>query len=262
MSLLPQKKTTYTIPPFNEITMVIFGSPGAGKTKFCDGDKGTLFIATEPGQDFTTAAVVDCQDWNTFKNLITEIEIKRQGIREKRFPLSDCPYLTFTIDIVDNLAEQCKTYICKKKNLSHPPANDYGKTWGEITREWKGQISRLMRLGPVRFITHAAKESIELADNSGILHEVTRFVPTFSGSKAAQYLDGIVGAMGYAFINKQGQHCITFRKEPTNGAKDRTDILTKAGNLPLNWDEVAKAYSAIAAKQNIGIESKWRKRNG
>ena len=118
MSLIPKRKTSYPVPPFNEITIMIYGAPGAGKTRFCAGDPNTLFIATEPGQQFTTASVVYCWEWPTFTSVIDEIISKRQAIRNGQMPLEECPYTSFTIDIVDNLAAQCRDYVCKRKGLA------------------------------------------------------------------------------------------------------------------------------------------------
>lgn len=256
MNLIPKQPTSYPIPPLRELTMIIFGAPGSGKTTFCSKDSNTLFIGTEPGQDFTTAAVVPCYNWSTFLGIIKEIKLKRSQIINKQIPVSECPYNNFVIDIVDNLANQCRDFICQKKRISYPPSNDFGKTWSEITQEWKRQITELLMLGNVKFISHCTVQQVELELSNGITEEKDRFVPTFSGSKSAQYLDGIVNAMGFAHVNKQGDHTITFKQTATIGAKDRTNILSKCGTLPLDFSLVNKAYEEKAKELKLTIISK------
>jgi hypothetical protein len=82
--------------------------------------------------------------------------------------------------------------------------------------------------------------------------KVDRFVPTFGGNKAAQYLDGVVNAMGYVSVDKSGRHVITFTKTATIGAKDRTGILSKCGVMPLDWSFVDQAYQQTAS--GLGFE--------
>jgi len=255
MELIPKKPTSYPVPLFREVTMVVFGSPGSGKTTFCAGDDRTLFIGTEPGQEFTTAAVVPCYSWQTFISIIDEVKAKRAKIRAGELPLEACPYVSFVIDIVDNLAAQCRDFVCAKKGLLYPPTNDFGKTWSEFTAEWKKKITELMLLGNVRFISHCSTEDVEVSADNGLNVQVNRWVPTFSGGKPAQFLDGIVNAMGYASVDKSGRHVITFQKTATVGAKDRTGILSKCGVLPLDWKTCEAAYNETAKELGMEVKS-------
>lgn len=254
------KNEQLTVPPLNDLIFLYFGAPGSGKTKLCDGMNDVLFIATEPGHEFTKSAVYKCACWDEFHTLV-------KFLREERAK-GTLKYTAYVIDIVDNLATYCRDYICRQRKLSYPPSNDFGKTWAEIAQLWKNGITALAELGNVVFISHCTTRSIEIEDENGIKAEVDQFIPTFSGSKSAQFLDGIVNAQGYLTTDKKGQHILTFKKSATIAAKDRTDILSRYSfinidwsNGKLGWQILNEAYIQACSKLNLKIESR-RLNNG
>lgn len=173
------------------------------------------------------------------------------------------PIKSAVIDIVDNLHQACMDYVCKAKGIEHPQdANDYGKTWGEVTKEWTKVLRALMGCINVRFISHASMEQVEILNENNLKEEVSRARPTFSGSKAAQYLDGVVSAMGYMMQNGSNRYVITFKQDAKIGAKDRTDILHALGPIVLPDDpnasfaHVAKLYDAQAKKMGFNVQPK------
>lgn len=255
-SLIPDKPKSFPIPPFEELTVLIYGAPGTGKTTFCAGAESTLFLSTEPGTEFLEAASVPVYNWMRFKEVLDELEMKKKAITDGKIPKENWHFKSFVIDIVDNLSAQCRDWVCKQKGLAYPPTNDFGKTWAEITTEWRETIRRLMILGNVRFITHCTTQETETATEDNLVVEVTRHVPTFFGSKPAQFLDGIINAQGFCAVNKKGQHCITFKQTATIAAKDRTGLLASFGTLPLDWNTVKDAYAAKAAEVGKTIISR------
>jgi hypothetical protein len=234
--------------------------PGTGKTKFAASCPNILFLATEPGQQFTTAPVVPIGSWVDFQAAIVGIGQQRDKIRAKQLDLSACPYTAFCVDIIDNLYGHCRDYVCQAKGLDYPPQNDFGKTWQEITREWTKWLASLMQLGNVIFISHSSTVPMETKTESGADASVDVHVPSFSGNKAAQYLDGILNAMGFLSVDASGNHVITFKKTSTIGAKDRTDILATLGSMETNWQTVAESYKKQASKMGLEVRSKKRGR--
>jgi hypothetical protein len=73
MSVIPKRKTMLTVPPFEELTLLIFGKPGSGKTSFCNGDPDTITIAAEPGSEFVETRDVLTRDWVTFQKAVLEV---------------------------------------------------------------------------------------------------------------------------------------------------------------------------------------------
>jgi hypothetical protein len=245
--VIPPPKTELLAPPFEELTLLIFGLPGSGKTRFCAGDKTAIFAATEPGQDFINNPVVKVRTWDTFKSLIYELANLKKA--------SKLTHTGLVIDIIDNLNVYCRDAVCKAKGLTYPSEKDFGKTWAECNKEWKDWLRVAMDIVPVRYITHCTTTLVEVPLASGIKQEVTRYVPTFSGNRAAQYLDGVVSAYGYVTEQLDGTHVITFKQEATVAAKDRTDILAKLGTMPLEWSKVSDAYKVKAQELGFKIVS-------
>jgi len=200
------------------------------------------------------APVITIREWSQFQGSIVGIKQQREKIAAGLLPPEACPYTSFVIDIVDNLHGMCLNHICKAKGITYPPKNDFGKTWKEITNEWTYWLHNLMTLGNVIFISHSTTVGMEIQTESGATAEVDTHIPSFSGNKAAQFLDGILSAMGFLSVDKAGQYVITFRKTSQIGAKDRTDILSKISPLPTNWDHVAKAYEVQALKMGFEIQ--------
>ena len=261
-TLIPKKKDPnlkQIIPPFEDLTMLIFGVPGAGKSCFLGSDPNTLFIGTEPGQDFIKAPSVPVDSWEVFRNLVSESWNYKFNEPWKSDPLyDDLRYNSFVIDIVDNLYDQCLSHVCAAKQPAYPPENDFGKTWREITTEWKTVIGGLMRVGRVRFISHAGTRKDIVINDKGLKVEIDKYVPKFSSGKAAVYLDGILNCMGYIAMDNHGNRTITFKKENHVEAKDRTGILEALGpmNIGLNdgYKTVSDAYRKKAIEMGFEIE--------
>lgn len=250
-SLIPPKRTSFPVPPFENLTMLIFGKPGSGKTRFLAGGPDTLFLATEPGQQCTKATVVDITDWAKFQGVVSELIERRKA--------NNFPFRSVVIDIVDNLNTMCRDWVCAQKGMAYPSEKDFGKTWAECNKTWTQWLGVLMRVTTVRFVTHCGTETVEVQNDAGIREEMERYIPTFSGNRAAQFLDGVVSAMGFITQAKSGQRVITFQQSPRVAAKDRTDILDKLGIIPLpgipddGFKTVAAAYDAKAKELGFTI---------
>jgi hypothetical protein len=108
----------------------------------------------------------------------------------------------------------------------------------------------------VTFITHCTSQTVEYQLDGGLTKEVTRWQPTFKGNKAAQYLDGIVNAIGHVRKTMDGKYTISFRGSPTTAAGDRTGLLESLGELPLVWKDVDASYTEKA--KALGLEIKGR----
>lgn len=251
---IPKAPTEFTVPPFDELTMIIFGIPGSGKTRFTAGCKDTIFFSTEPGQECLKARVMTIKSWDDFRQHCQAVAQAKDSGRDD--------ISTVVIDIIDNLYLFCRDWVCQQKGTAYPSDKDFGRTWSEITQEWTNWMRALLHVVNVRFISHTATRIMEVTNQHGIKEEVDVFMPTFSSNKSAQYLDGVVSAMGFMLKNKLGQHCITFRQTATIGAKDRTDILAKLGDIVLptdpdkGWAYVSAYYAKACEEMGLKIKSR------
>jgi len=262
LDLIAPRLEKLTVPPFGEITMMLFGEPKAGKTRFASGNPGAFFYSTEPGQDYITSPMLYVDDdvlkakgvryhWQVFQIFVREMYLKKKNGMLCKYGINNV-----VIDIVDNLYAQCLTYICGQKNIAYPPENDFGKTWKEIRDEWEAWLRHLMGIVNVTFITHCGETKVEICQG-GLTKEVTRWQPTFKGNKAAQYLDGVVNAVGHVRKDAAGKYTVSFRGAPNTAAGDRTGILDSLGELDLFWNVVATAYESKARDNGLEVKSRW-----
>jgi hypothetical protein len=271
VDLVPGTRDKVAVRPFGELTMMLFGEPKSGKTKFCAGNPGAFFLATEPGQEFVQARQLYlCQElverlqaantnpsvqikyhWQAFQAFVRQVyKDKRDGTLAKK------QITNVVIDIVDNLYAHCLNYVCGIKGIAYPPENDFGKTWKECRDEWETWLRRLMEQVNVTFITHCGQEKVEL-QAAGITKEVTRWQPTFKGNKAAQYLDGVVNAIGHVRKDANGRYTISFKGQPSTAAGDRTGLLEALGDVDLQWSAVEAGYTAKAKELGLEVQSRW-----
>jgi len=246
VGLIPARSEVQMVPDFRDLTITGFGIPGSGKTRFFAGDKDAIFASTEPGQAWVGSRVVPIHTWVTFKNLVVELSNRRKNGN------LDCSAVI--IDIVDNLHIRCLEYVCAQAGCTHPSEKkgDFGFLWSKINKEWTDWIRSLMGITNIHFITHCSKGTAEFTNDHGLLEEITHYAPTFSGNKPAQYLDGIVNAVGFFTKSKDGQHILTFKQEASIAAKDRTDILGSFGPIPLPGPKESFEYVRKIYRQRAG----------
>lgn len=258
----------FPVPPFEELTIVGFGIPGSGKTQFMAGDTKSMFAATEPGQGFIKARVCNIRSWGgneyktdpktghvtmSFKRLVHSIA---EQANKKTLDIS-----AVVIDIVDNLHVLCQDDVCAKQGIAHPSDGAHGKAWAAVNKEWVAWLRSLMDKVTVRFVSHCKSTEIEVENEKKVFETINRSEPTFYSNKAAQYLDGVVNAVGYFHTIGKNRHAVRFQQDVHTAAKDRTDILCHLGtivlpsNPKLGFSHVAKLYREKAQEMGLTIQS-------
>jgi hypothetical protein len=261
------------MPPFEELTKLIYGEAGVGKTSFCDGHENAFFLATEPGHDFVKSPVRYVCGWSAdprgkdeqgrcrrclrgnnqcsdFQSMVRAIWKARQS--------NKWHYKVVIIDIVDNLYAQCLNAVCAAKGIEYPPENDYGKTWKEVRDEWEKWLRILLDQTSVVFVTHCTTDKVDVQAANGVRKEIERRVPTFRGNKPAQFLDGIVNLVGFAHFGATGERQIIFKGDQATTTKDRTSIFEGQPPLPLRWAVIDEFYRKGCEAKGIKIKSKWQ----
>lgn len=250
------------MPPFDEMTKLIYGEPKIGKTHFLSKDPENLFIATEPGHDFVQSGVIQVGRWDNDSPGDADKPSFVQVIRELWCQRKDgtLEYKTASIDIIDNLWDMCTQHVARKSGFEHPGEDKrMGMTWAACTKEWKLQLNRLMGIMNVNFVSHMHDEESEAVGADGIKREFIRHLPKFRGNKASQFLDGVVNCIGYVYRHQSGERVITFEgNNPTLATGDRSGILEACGLMPNDFNIVKECYEKKAIEMGFEIRSKWQ----
>lgn len=239
--MIPIGQKELSVPPLEHLTMMLFGIPGSGKTTLASYAPNTFFLASEPGQDYVRANSEFCENWMKFQQLCQGlVQLKEKG---------KCPYHTVALDIIDNFYEMALQYVCSGNKIDYPRKDNFGADWAEIKKMFVVWLRYLMSHFSVIFITHEKKVTIEILLDNGMKHEVDQCTPTFSGNKAAQYIDGIVNAVGHCTVYANNKYSLDFRQSGYSAAKDRTNVLASLGNIELpNTDPFAHVSNLYKAK--------------
>ena len=112
---------------------MIQGLPKVGKTTFANTWPNPLFLATEPGTHLMQAAEVEVRDWQTFLQVLDELE------------LTEHSYQTIVLDTVDNLYSRCMEFVCESLNVAHVSDAPY-KGWDILKSTWTAGIHRMASL--------------------------------------------------------------------------------------------------------------------
>ncbi len=146
---LPSRKE----PPkenLSDFNVLIYGEPKIGKTSLCSYFPEALFLMTEPGAEALEVYKRNIDTWKDFKDYIKLLK-------------NDKKFNTVIIDTVDNLYNLCFKYMCESVLfIEHPQdEKDYGKSWGEIKKEFKNTITELLKIDKgIIFISHAQEKEI------------------------------------------------------------------------------------------------------
>lgn len=229
--MLPVQKTK---PKQNlsDYTILIYGPSKIGKTTFCAGVDGALFLATEPGLNAQEVFQVPIS--NHAEALTAAAEIAKGGHQFK----------AVIIDTVDNFYRNISDEICRKNNVTHESDLGYGKGWAMVNAEFQRVLTRLANLPYGLFLISHSQE-VEIETRTG---KRTRIVPSMP-DKARKILTGFVDMIFYCDIETTKdasgatQYQRVLRTKPTNEyeAGDRTGRLPET--IPLSYQSLVDAFN-------------------
>lgn len=267
MGLIPEPQMQIVIPRFEDMTMLVYGEQGAGKTSFFSGEPDPLICAVEPGSDFVNGRVVSVNNWETFCGLVTELYAIKQGN----------PKLisSVIIDIVDGLYGLCEDYICKLHQVATiKDVGGFGQGHAAARKEFTRWVTSLYQLVPIRFITHQTDEEYEVVNEAGLIEKRIKKTSQFNGKKG-ELVRGWCQLVGHMFVNQNDKHTITFKKYGSKLTKDRTGIFDQIGDIELpaqtgiaikdkldGFGHVEKLFEDKAAEMGFDLLNHRRPRNG
>lgn len=148
MSLLPKNE-----PMEKDITPRIFfiwGQSMHGKTYLARQFPSPILINTDGNGKKTTTPHVDVRDFETFVEVLREIEAGKHE------------YKTIIIDLVDDIKTFLEEYVCNKYQVENLADAGFGKAFADVKATWKRIMIRLTQLDYyVVFISHVVQMTDE-----------------------------------------------------------------------------------------------------
>lgn len=159
-----KKKTpSYSLPsepsePLTDIgqyMVLIYGGKKVGKTSMASRFPDAMFLMFEPGGKDKRIFQEPMTSWAKFRKFVQLLE------EDERFR-------TVVIDIVDIAYDLCMEYVGKKNGFSHPgEMNDFGKSWGDVRKEFMRQINRLASIPGKGLILLSHEKEREVKTRTG-----------------------------------------------------------------------------------------------
>ena len=265
--MIPEPQNEVKIDRFEDMTMLIYGEQGSGKTSFFSGEPDPLICAVEPGSDFVKGRVVNVRDWATFCHLVSAVyEVKKNDPSK---------ISSVVIDIVDGLYGLCEEHICKLHGVNTvKDVGGYGAGHAEVKKQFTQWVTSLYNIVPIRFLTHQTDEEYELVNDAGLIEKKMKKACQFAGKKG-ELVRGWCQLVGHMFVNSNDKHTITFKKYGAKLTKDRTGIFDHIGDIELPSDtglamrdklagypHVERLFETKAQEMGFELKNHRRPRNG
>ena len=242
---LPTNKTAPK-KDIQDFVTLIYGPPKIGKSTFCAGADGALFLSTEPGLNFLEVYQTEILTWKEFLEACGEIRGSKHEFR------------TIVIDTIDNLYKMCAEYVLGKHNVDHQSDLEFGKGWDLVNTELMRRLNALALLPyGLMMVSHAQDKEVKARTG-----KERRIAPTLPNSAAKHILslaDFILYAETVEATDEQG-HITGYERvlhsQPTTiyEAGNRSQCKL-ADPLPLDYAVFTAALSA-AMNPAASVEAK------
>lgn len=218
---LPKEKSKID-KSLNSQNYLIYGPPKVGKTTLASNFPNTIFAATEAGHKHVEIFKVDCNDWDTVRNLGAALAN------------SDHQFKTLVIDIADYFFKHCQDWVCKKNGVQAPADLPYGKGFSLVKDEFIRVVNRFNQIGiSLVFISHAKEREMKSKTATWT------FMGTTMPGTAENVVSGMCDIILYCYTNSEGQRVMRTKGTQYILAGDRT----KPGLpeiMPLDFNELRK----------------------
>jgi len=246
---VPADLTAFTLPSaastpkvgFSDLTWLIYGEKGIGKTSTAARFPQALLIPFEPGTKFLTIARLPIvRRWEEFLHVVKQLEA------------GGAEYRTVVIDPGNKAYDTCMNFVCTREGVTHPSdRKDFGKTWGQVSKEFQEAHARLAGAG-VSMVILAHQKMLEVETYSG--QSFSRIVPVMS-SATEEYYAGIVDMIGYYHYHRAKRY-LQIRGDDFVMAKCRPEqhFITRDGEpvvrIPMGRSSAEGYNNIIAAFEN------------
>ena len=224
--------------------MYIYGASYVGKSTVIDTLNDVLFVNTDGNYDMyqnpyvfigkTSKMVgrmkVEKSAWENFVEVIDELEKKENSFK----------YIV--LDLVEDLREYCRVYMCDKLKIPHESDSNYSKAWDMVSTEFNQAMKRLKSAGyiVIRISKEVAKE---VTEKSGAKY--TTFKPNIP-EKAADVLAGMSKLSVRAYVDDKGERWFNLEPNPHWFGGGRYNF--KVDKCKLSVSELLKAINEAEEK--------------
>ncbi len=232
--MLPTEKSG-PVMEADQITVLLYGQHGIGKSSLAASAREPLMLATEPGLNHLTAYKMPIESW---KQLLEVCALLAKG---------GTPYKTVVLDTVDNALILCRAHVQEKYGIQDL-GDDNNKGHALVNNEFQRVLTKLAQL-PYGLILVSHSQDVEMKTRT---KKYTKTVPTLS-AKARQIVLQLVDVVLYCDleVSYEGDRAIerrVMRTKPTTEyeAKDRTGLLP--AELPLSYGALLDAWHEAKSK--------------
>ena len=233
--MLPTKKTPKK-SDVRDLTVFVYGPPKIGKSTFCSGADGALFLATEPGLNHLEVFQAPVGSWAQLLGAAADLAKNNHEFR------------TVVVDTIDNAYRMCMDYICADNGWKHPDdGGKFGKGFGLVNREFQRVMTKLASLPyGLMLVSHSVEREEETRTGKKL-----KTMPTLPPSARLVAL-GLCDMILYADVDGDSDRRI-IRTKPSDRyeAGDRTGRLP--ATLPLDYATFVAAFRG-EAKEERGEE--------
>lgn len=202
------KKTVLTELP----DLFLYGASYIGKSTVIDSLENVLFVNTDGNYEMYRNPYVfigktvtmqgrlktEVSAWENFLELIDELEKKNNTFK----------YVC--LDLVEDLREHCRVYMCNKLKVPHESDSNYSKAWDMVTTEFNQAIKRIKAAG-YKLMINSKEVAKDVTASTGLKY--TAFNPNLP-DKSANVLAGMVKLTARVYADEKGNRWFNLEPNP------------------------------------------------
>jgi phage nucleotide-binding protein len=239
--LLPENKRR-NLESATKKVIWIYGSPFSGKTTFANHFPDPLMLNTDGNIKFVDAPYIHIKDkveggrlakrtfaWEIFKDVLLELEKK------------DNTFKTIVVDLLEDLYESCRRYICDQKGWDHE-SDDSFRAWDMVRTEFLSVLKRLMNLDYDNIVLISHLDTTKDITKKGG-DKLTSIKPNIN-DKVANKVAGMVDIVART-IADDGEYTLSFKRNEVIFGGGRLKF--KAAEIPLDYKAFCDLYEEANA---------------
>ncbi len=244
--LLPENKRR-NLESTTKKVIWIYGAPFSGKTTFANQFPDPIMLNTDGNIKFVDAPFISIRDevkkvgrmterksaWEGFKEVIAELELKENSFK------------TIVVDLLEDLYEHCRRYICTEKGWDHE-SDDSFRAWDMVRTEFLSTLKRLMNLDYENIVLISHLDTTKDITKKGG-DKLTSIKPNIN-EKVANKVAGMVDIVART-IADDGQYTLSFKRNEVIFGGGRLKF--KAAEIPLDYEAFCDLYTEANSNLNV-----------